>query len=134
MKLDFAPDTSNFSHFTSELWDWILDLVLDKLEGKDVKEVEFRWKDLKISVKEGILEGKKMFGYPKGRELLEIINQHEINTDLYEKWCQALLDFCLSSGTVANLSTLLDDLHNLEAKIHNFLEEILLRRDYIVYT
>ena len=136
MKLDFASDTSNFSHFTSGLRDWILNLVRDKLEGEAVKEVKFRWKDLKISVEGGaLLEGKQMFSGPKEeRELLEIINQHEINTEFYEKGCQALLDLCLNSGTVANLSTLLDDLHNLEAKIHNSLEEILLRRDYILYT
>lgn len=132
MKLDFAPDTSNFSHLTSGLRDWIFALVRDKLEGKDVKEVEFYWRDLKISVKGGVLEGKQMF--VETRELLEIINQSEINTEFYEKGYQALLDSCLSSETVANLSTLLDDLHNLEPKIHNSLEEILFRRDYILYT
>ena len=132
MKLDFAPDTSNFSHFTSGLRDWIFALVQDKLEGKDVKEVEFYWRDLKISVKGSVLEGKQMF--VERRELLEIMNQSEINTELYEKECQALLDSCLSSETVANLSILLDDLHNLEPKIYNDLEEILLRRDYILYT
>lgn len=132
MKLDFAPDTSNFSHFTSGLRDWIFALVRDKLEEKDVKEVEFYWRDLKISVKGSVLEGKEMF--VETRELLEIINQSEISTEFYEKGCQALLDSCLRSETVANLSTLLDDLHNLGAKIHNYLEEILLRRDYILYT
>jgi len=132
MKLDFALDTSNSSHFTSGLRDWIFALVRDKLEGKDVKEVEFYWRDLKISVKGGVLEGKQMF--VGTRELLTIINQSEINTEFYEKGCQALLDSCLSSETVANLSTLLDDLHNLEPRIHNSLEEILLRRDYILYT
>jgi len=134
MKLDFASDTSNFSHFTSGLRDWIIALVRDKLEGKDMKEVEFRWKDLKISVKRGVLGGKRLFGYPKGEELLEIIDQPDIDTGFYEKQCKALLDFCLTSGTVTNLSTLLDDLHNLESKIDNYLEEILLRRDYILYT
>ncbi|MBA7574805.1 hypothetical protein ES708_16620 [subsurface metagenome] len=132
MKLDFAPDTSNFSHFTSGLQNWIFALVRDKLEGQDVKKVEFYWPDLKISVKGGVLEGKQML--VGKRELLEIINQSEIDTEFYEKGCQALLDSCLSSETVANLSTLLDDLHNLEPKIHNSLEEILLRRDYILYT
>jgi len=132
MKLDFAPDTSNSSHFTSGLRDWIFALVRDKLEGEDVKEVEFYWRDLKISVKGGLLEGKLMF--VATRELLAIINQSEVNTEFYEKGCQALLDSCLSSETVANLSTLLDDLHNLEPKIHNSLEEILFRRDYILYT
>jgi hypothetical protein len=132
MKLDFAPDTSESSHFTSGLRDWIFASVRDKLEGKDVKKVEFYWSDLKISVKGGVLEGKLMF--VERRELLAIINQSEINTEFYEKGCQALLDSCLSSETVANLSTLLDDLHNLEPKIHNSLEEILLRRDYILYT
>ena len=132
MELDFAPDTSNSSHFTSGLRDWIFALVRDKLEGKDVKEEEFYWRDLKISVKGGTLEGKLML--VKTRELLRIISQSEINAEFYEKGCQALLDSCLSSETVANLSTLLDDLHNLEPKIHNSLEEILLRRDYILYT
>ncbi len=31
MKLDFASDTSNFSHFTSGLRDWILGHVVDSL-------------------------------------------------------------------------------------------------------
>jgi hypothetical protein len=140
MKLDFAPDTSNFSHFTSGLRDWIFALVRDKLEGlvrdkpegNDVKEVEFNWQDLKISVKGSVLEGKQMS--VERRELLEIINQSEINTEFYEKGCQALINSCLSSEIVINLSTLLADLHNLEPKILNSLEEILLRRDYILYT
>ncbi len=132
LKLDFASDTSKLSHLTSGLRDWILGYVQDKLEEKDVKEVEFYWRDLKISVKGSVLEGKQMFVVKK--ELLEIINQSEIDTEFYEKGCQALLDSCLSSETVANLSTLLNDLHNLEAKIHNSLEGILLRRDYILYT
>lgn len=134
MKLDFASDSSNFSHFTSGLMYWILDHVQNKLERKDMKEVEFHWKDLKISVKEGVLKGKQMFGYPKGRELLEIINQPDINTGFYERECKALLDFCLSCESVANLIVLFDDVNALGPKIHNSLEEILLRRDYILYT
>lgn len=134
MKLDFTSDTSEVSHFTSSLGDWILRHVQNKLEGEDMKEVKFVWKNLTISVKGGVLEGKRMYSYPKERVLLEIINQREIDTEFYEKGCQTLLDFCLSSGTVANLSSLLDDLHNLEPKIHNSLEEILLRRDHILYT
>lgn len=136
MKLDFASDTSESSHLTSGLMDWILHRMQDKLEGKDVKEVKFRWRNLKISVKGSVLEGKLMFSYPKERELLKIINQDQpkINTEFYEKGCQALLDSCLSSETVANLSSLLDNLHNLEPKIHDSLEEILLRRDHILYT
>jgi len=134
MKLDFAPDTSNSSHFTSGFMRWIVYHVQDKLEGKDMKEAEFHWQDLKISVKGNVLEGKQMFGHPRGEELLEIINQPDIDTKFYEKECKALIDFCLSSEIVTNLSTLLADLHNLEPKILNSLEEILLRRDYILYT
>jgi len=134
MKLDFASDSSNFSHFTSGLMYWILDHVQNKLERKDMKEVEFRWKDLRISVKEGVLEGKQMFGYPKEGELLEIINQPDINMGFYEKECKALLDSCLSHESVANLIVLFDDLNALGPKIHHSLEEILLRRDYILYT
>ena len=134
MKLDFAPDTSNSSHFTSGLMRWMVYHVQDKLEGKDMKEAKFHWRDLKISVKGGVLEGKQMFGRPRGEELLEIINQPDIDTKFYEKECKALIDFCLSSEIVTNLSTLLADLHNLEPKIINSLEEILLRRDYILYT
>jgi hypothetical protein len=134
MKLDFVSHSSNFSHFTSGLMYWILDHLQNKLERKDMKGVEFRWKDLKISVKGGVLEGKQMFGYPKEREILEIINQPDINTGFYEKECKSLLDSCLSGESVANLIVLFDDLTALEPKIHNSLEEILLRRDYILYT
>ncbi len=132
LELDFARDTSGVSHLTSSLREWLLGLVRDKLEGKDVKKVEFYWNELKISVKGGVIEGKQMLAGT--RELLKILNQPEIDTEFYEKGCQALLDSCLSSETVASLSTLLDDLHNLEARIRNYLEEILLRRDYILYT
>ena len=131
MKLDFAA--GKFSHFVSVMR-WMLGFVFVKLEGEDMKEVKFRWEDYEMSVKGDVLEGKRMFGYPRGEELLEIFNQPDIDTKFYEKECEALLNFCLSSETVANLSTLLGDLHDLEAKIHNYLEEILLRRDYILYT
>lgn len=134
MKLDFTPDTSNSPHFTSGFMRWIVYHVQDKLEGKDMKEAEFHWQDLRISVKGSVLEGKQMFDHPRGEELLEIINQPDIDTKFYEKECKALIDFCLSSEIVTNLSTLLADLHNLEPKIHNSLEEILLRRDHILYT
>jgi len=134
MKLDFASDSSKSSHLTSGLMDWILHRMQDKLEGKDVKEVKFRWRGLKISVEEGVLEGKQMFTVPKERKLLEIINQPDINTEFYEKAFQALVDFCLSSETGASLSTLFADLNALEPRIHSSLEEISLRRDYILYT
>jgi len=134
MRLDFASDSSNLSHFTSGLTHWILNCVQDKLEGKDVREMGFRWKDFGISVKGGVLEGKQMFCYPEEREILEIINQPDINTEFYEEGCRALLDFCLSSQSVANLISLFDALRALEPKIRNSLEEIILRRDYILYT
>ena len=69
-----------------------------------------------------------------GGEVLEIYSQHEVNKEFYEKECRELLYSCLEGETVANLSTLLDDLRDLETKIHDSLEEIRLRRDYILYT
>jgi len=134
MKLDFASDSSDFSHFTAGFTYWILDHVQNKLERKDMRKVSFRWKDLKISVEGNVREGKQLFAGPKEREILEIINQPDINTGFYEEECKAVLDFCLSGGIVAELSTLFADLNALEPKIHNSLEEILLRRDYILYT
>jgi len=135
LKLDFASDSSTSSHLTSGLINWILGHIQDKLRGKDMTEVKFSWKDVGISVKEGVLKGKQMFSPPKEAWIfLEIFGQHDVDTKFYENRVQALLDFCLSSETVASLSTLFADLNALEPKIHNNLEEILLRRDYILYT
>jgi len=134
IEFDFADDTSKSSHLTSGLMAWVLGEVEYKLQKQGEKKFELRWQDYKVEIDNQPVEAKCMFAYPGGRTLLEIVNQHEVNNEFYEKKCRELLYFCLKGGTVANLSTLLDDLHNLEAKIHNSLEEILLRRDYILYT
>lgn len=94
---------------------------------------EFHWKDYKVEIDKQPAEVKQMSVY-RGGMLLEIVNQHEVNKEFYEKECRELLYSCLTGETVANLLTLFDDLRYLETKIHNYLEEILLRRDYILYT
>jgi len=94
---------------------------------------EFHWKDFKVEIDKQPTEVRRMSVHPD-RVLLEIFNQHEVNKEFYEKECLELLYSCLEGETVANLLTLFDDLHYLEPKIHNSLEEILLRRDYILYT
>jgi len=132
--LPFADDTSNFSHLLSGLMDWILSQVEYKLEKKGEKRFEIRWKYHKVEIDKQPTEVRQMVVYPRGKTLLEIFNQPEVKNEFYEKECRELLDLALKGETVASLSTLLDDLHNLEARIHNSLEEILLRRDYILYT
>jgi len=133
MSLDFMGDNATVSHLSSRLIDWILRQVEHKLKNVSERGFEFLWKDYKVEIDKQPAEVKRMSVYPGG-ELLEIFNQHEVNKEFYEKECRELLYSCLKSETVANLLTLLDDLRNLETKIHNFLEEILLRRDYILYT
>jgi len=133
MSLDFMDDNATVSHLSPRLIDWILRQVEFKLTKVSEKGFEFRWKDFKVETDKQPVEVKRMRASP-GWEFLEIVNQHEVNTEFYEKECRELLDLVLKGETVASLSTLFDDLHNLEARIHNYLEEILLRRDYILYT
>jgi len=133
MSLDFMDDNATVSRLSSRLIAWILRQVEHKLKKVSERGFEFLWKDFKVETDKQPAEVKRMSVYP-GEELLEIVNQHEVNKEFYEKECRELLYSCLKSETVANLSTLLDDLRDLETKIHNFLEEILLRRDYILYT
>jgi len=132
--LDFMDDSATLSHLSSQLIDWILRRVEYKLQKGSEGKFEFRWKYYKFETDKQPAEARQMFVYPGGNMFLEIINQHEVNNEFYEKKCRELLYFCLKGGTVANLFTLLDDLRYLETKIHNSLEEILLRRDYILYT
>ncbi|GAI54471.1 unnamed protein product, partial [marine sediment metagenome] len=87
-----------------------------------------------VAVDKQPTEVKRMSVSPGGQELLEIFNQPEVNNEFYEKECRELLDLVLKGETVTNFLTLFDDLSYLETKIHNYLEEILLRRDYILYT
>ena len=133
MSLDFMDDNATVSHLSSRLINWILRQVEFKLKKVSERGFEFLWKDYKVEIDKQPAEVKRMSVYPGG-ELLEIFNQHEVNKEFYEKECRELLDLVLKGETVASLSTLLDDLRNLEARIHNYLEEILLRRDYILYT
>jgi len=133
MSLDFMDDSALLSHLSSRLIDWILRQVERKLQKVSERGFEFHWKDFKVEIDKQPTEVRRMSVHPD-RVLLEIFNQHEVNKEFYEKECLELLYSCLEGETVANLLTLFDDLHYLEPKIHNSLEEILLRRDYILYT
>ena len=133
MSLDFMDDNSTVSHLSPRLIDWILRHVESKIKKVSEREFEFGWKDFKVVSDEQLLEVNRMRVSP-GWELLEIFNQHEVNNEFYEKECRELLDFVLKGETVTNLLTLFDDLSYLETKIHDYFEEIKLRRDYILYT
>ncbi len=133
MSLDFMNDNATVSHLSSRLIDWILRQVEHKLQKVSERGFEFLWKDFNAEIDKQPTEVRRMSVNPGG-ELLEIYNQHEVNKEFYEKECLELLYSCLEGETVANLLALLDDLRQLETKIHNSLEEILLRRDYILYT
>ena len=121
--------------FFSQLINWMLRQVEYKLQKlSERRGLEFHWKCYKVEIDKQPIEVKRMSVYPGGQELLEIFNQPEVNNEFYEKECRELLDLVLKGETVTNLLTLFDDLSYLETKIHNSLEEILLRRDYILYT
>jgi len=135
MSLDFMDDNATVSHLSFRLIDWILRQVEYKLRKlSERRRLEFHWKDFKVEIDKQSVEVKRMSVYPGGQELLEILNQPEVNNEFYEKECRELFYSCLEGETVANLLALFDDLRYLETKIHNHLEEILLRRDYILYT
>jgi hypothetical protein len=131
-RLDFMDDNVTLPHLSSRFIDWILRQVEYKLQKVSEGRFEFHWKHYKVEIDKQPAEVRQMSVHPGG-QLLEIINQHEVNSEFYEKKCRELLHSCLKGGTVANLLTLFDDLRYLETKIHNSLEEILLRRDYILY-
>ncbi len=134
MPLDFMDDSATLSHLSSRLIDWILRQVEYKLQKKaDEQRFEFLWKYYGVEIDKQPAEVKQMSVHGGG-VLLEVFNQPEVNKEFYEKECRELLYSCLEGETVANLLTLFDDLRYLEAKIHNSLEEILLRRDYILYS
>jgi len=132
MSLDFMGDNATVSHLSPRLIDWILRQAEHKLQKVNGRGFEFLWKDFNVVIDKQPTEVKQMSVNPGG-ELLQIYNQHEVDKEFYEKQCRELLDSCLKGETVANLLLLLDDLYHLEPKIHNSLEEILLRRDYIFY-
>ncbi len=133
MSLDFMNDNATVSHLSSRLIDWILRQVEHKLQKVSERGFEFHWKDFNVEIDKQPTGVRRMSVHPD-KVLLEIFNQHEVNKEFYEKECLELLYSCLEGETVANLLALLDDLRQLETKIHNSLEEILLRRDYILYT
>lgn len=133
MSLDFMDDSALLSHLSSRLIDWILRQVEHKLQKVSERGFEFHWKDFNVEIDKQPTEVRRMSVHPD-KVLLEIYNQHEFDKEFYEKQCRELLDSCLKGETVANLLALLDELRYLETKIHNSLEEILLRRDYILYT
>lgn len=131
--LDFMDDNVTMSHLSSQFIDWVLHHVEYKLQKGSEGRFEFRWKDYKVEIDKQPVEARQM-RTSGGQPLLEIINQHEVNNEFYEKKCRELLYLIVKGGTVANLLALFEDLRYLETKIHNYLEEILLRRDYILYT
>jgi len=132
--LDFMDDNVTLSHLSSQFIDWILRQVEYKLQKGSEGRFEFRWKYYKVEIDKQPAEVKQMFVYPGGQTFLKIFGQHEVNNEFYEKECRELLYLIVKGGTVANLLALFEDLRYLETKIHNYLEEILLRRDYILYT
>lgn len=133
MSLDFMDDNTTVSHLSPRLIDWILRQVEFKLTKVSERGFEFGWKDFKVEIDKQTVEVKRMRVSP-GWEFLEIVNQPEVNTEFYEKECRELLDLVLKGETVTNLLTLFDDLSHLGTKIHDYFEEIKLRRDYILYT
>jgi len=131
ISLDFMDGSDRLSHLSPRLIDWILGEVERKLQ-KAGRGFEFRWKYTKTEIDGQPTEIKQMSVYSE--MLLEIFSQQEVDKKFYEKECRELLTSCLEGETVADLQTLVDDLRDLEHKIHDALEEILLRRDYILYT
>jgi len=127
-------DNVTLSHLSWQFIDWILRQVEYKLQKGSEGRFEFRWKYYKVEIDKQPAEVKQMFAYPGGQTFLEIFGQHEVNNEFYEKECRELLYLIVKGETVANLLALFEDLRYLETKIHNYLEEILLRRDYILYT
>jgi len=133
MSLDFMDDNAKVSHLSLRLIEWILYQVEYKLRKLSEKRgLEFHWKGYKVEIDNQPVEVKLMHVYPGGQGLLEIYSP-EVNNEFYEKECRELFDLVLKGETVTNLLTLFDDLSYLETKIHDSLEEILLRRDYILY-
>ena len=133
ISLDFMDGSDRLSHLSPRLIDWILREVELKLQGVS-RGFEFRWKHVKTEIDGQPTAIKQMSVYPHSEMLLEIFGQQEIDKEFYEKECRELLTSCLEGETVANLLTLVDDLRDLKHKINDALEEILLRRDYILYT
>jgi hypothetical protein len=131
-KLNFRDDISK-THLSRKLIEWVLNHVQYKLDKKAAENVEFRWHTYKIQMEKSPAEAGTLVALGYG-ELLTVVGEHESEPKFYENKCRVILSLILETETVANLSTLFDDLHNLETKIQNSLEEILLRRDYIIYT
>ncbi len=127
-------DNATVSHLSPRLIDWILHRVEYKIRKlSERRRLEFHWRDYKVEIDKQPVEVNLMHAYPDGHELLEIYSP-EVNKEFYEKECRELLDLVLKGETVTNFLTLFDDLSYLETKIYDYLEEILLRRDYILYT
>jgi hypothetical protein len=131
-KLNFQDDISK-TRLSRELIEWVLNHVQHKLDKKAAEKVEFRWHTHKIQMDKNPVEARVLVALGHG-ELLAVIGKQEFGPEFYEDKCRVISSLVLKTETVANLSTLFDDLHNLESKIQDSLEEILLRRDYIMYT
>jgi len=134
MSLAFMDHDVTVSHLASQFIDWMLCHVENKLLKWSEEKFEFRWKYYKAKVDKQPTVARQMFVLPGSQMLLEIFSQHEVSNEFCEKECRELLDLILKGETVANLLALFEDLNYLETKIRNSLEEILLRRDYILYS
>lgn len=122
----------NVQHATTNTAQPILKRILDKALGKEIKDYNFEgrisYKDLEK--KELADVGSYMVDYMVVLEAPDLTFRKK----QYDKLYQEISDQTLANQTTAQLITLYNDLKPLEVKIHEDLQEILLRRDYIIYT
>jgi hypothetical protein len=131
--LSFQDDTGKTSHLSPKLVEWVLGHVQRKLEMRAKESVEFHWHHSQIEMEKNSVKARTLVALGHG-ELLMTVGELEPDTQVYENKCKNILAFALKSKTTASLATLFNDLRDLESKIHDSLEEIRLRRDYILYS
>ena len=106
----------------------ILELLNNKIEGKTVKNHKF--------------ERKQYFKEESGERMLDFetltVDGHEVleatRALAYTDQYKALSDRILKSEMANNLVVMFGELKALEPKIRASLSEVLLKRDYIMYT
>jgi len=111
----------------------ILKRILDKALGKKIKDYHFKgWTSYKDLEKKELADvGSFMVDDIKVLEASDLTSRRKKQ---YDKLYQEISDQTLANQTTVQLITLYNDLKPLEVKIHEDLQEILLRRDYIMYT
>jgi len=144
MELDFASGDSEVSSLSPDFSDWVLRHVRFRLEEKaDAAglNLEFHWRVHQVSVHGDVVETNCLYvvsDTKQGRyteiEVLRLVGEDRAAPEHYEAGCQEILASCLQSDTVRALVTSFRDIRNLETTLRNHLEEIRLRRDYILYT